>query len=309
MGNGRWDSNSWATYRSVHVDPVPHAQRFSSGADPANDPAKFKVRESRCSAANPRPTPIALGLDVTGSMGLLAQELLGGGIDRAMREIYARKPVTDPQIMVAAIGDSKGDVAPLQMTQFEADIRLADGVRSLWLEGNGQGNDGESYGLLPLALALKTSCDAIESQGRRGVAVTIGDEPLQATYTKAEIERVLGVRIERPQMTAAEIYALAARNWDVFHIVVKEGSYVRDQRGLRRVIDSFKPVLPERIIELDDYRLMPEVVVSTLQVIGGADKDAVAASWGGSASKTIGAAIRNLPAVQGCPSAGGLARY
>ena len=309
MGNGRWDSGAWATYRSVHVDPVPQAQRFSAGADPANDPAKFKVRESRISAANPRPTPIVLGLDCTGSMGLLAQSLMEGGVDRTMRETYARKPVTDPHIMVAAIGDSKGDQAPLQMTQFEADIRLADGVRSLWLEGNGQGNDGESYGLLPLALALKTSCDAIEVQGRRGVAFTFGDEPLQLSYTRAEIERVLGVRIERPQMTAAEIYALAARNWDIFHVVVKEGSYVRDQGGLRRVVESFKTVLPERIIELDDYRLMPEVVVSTLQVIGGADKAAVAASWGGNASKTIGAAIRNLPAVQDRPSAGGLARY
>ncbi|GJD90957.1 hypothetical protein BHAOGJBA_4501 [Methylobacterium hispanicum] len=309
MGNGRWDSGSWAQYRSVHVDPVPRAQRFSAGADPANDPAKFRVRESRISAANPRPTPIALGCDITGSMGILAESLMEGGMDRAMREIYARQPVTDPHVMVAAIGDSKGDRAPLQMTQFEADIRLADGVKSLWLEGNGQGNDGESYGLLPLALALKTSCDAIEKQGRRGIAFTFGDEPVHSSYTKAEIERVLGLRIERPEMTAAEIYALAARNWDIFHVVIKEGSYVRSQGGLRRVLDSFSQVLPERVIELDDYRLMPEVVVSTLQVIGGADKTAVAASWGGSATKTIGAAIKNLPAVRGRPSAGGLARY
>ena len=76
MGNGRWDSGSWATYRSVHVDPVPQAQRFSAGADPANDPAKFKVRESRISAANPRPTPIVLGLDCTGSMPSFARKPL-----------------------------------------------------------------------------------------------------------------------------------------------------------------------------------------------------------------------------------------
>ena len=28
MSNGRWDSGSWATYRSVHVDPVPQAGTY-----------------------------------------------------------------------------------------------------------------------------------------------------------------------------------------------------------------------------------------------------------------------------------------
>lgn len=309
MGNSRWDSGAWTNYRTAHVDPVPKARRFSAGADPANDPARFKVRESRISAANPRPTPVGLGLDCTGSMGELAHLMMGGGMDRTMTEIYARRPITDPHLLIGAIGDSKGDSAPLQMTQFEADVRLAEGVKKLWLEGNGQGNDGESYALFVLAMALRTSCDAIERQGRRGVIFTVGDEPVHQVYTRAEIERVVGIRIERPQMTAAEIYAIAARNWDVFHIVVKDGSYIRGFGGLDRVLASWKPLLPERVIELEDHALMPEVVVSTLQVIGGADKASVAASWGRGASKTIGSAIRNLPTIQGRPTAGGLARF
>ena len=72
---------------------------------------------------------------------------------------------------------------------------------------------------------------------------------------------------------------------------------------------SWKPLLPERLIELEDHTLLPEVVVSTLQVIGGADKASVAASWGTSASKTIGSAIRNLPTIPGRPTSGGLARF
>lgn len=309
MGNGRWNSSAWANYQTAYVDPVPKARRFASGMDPANDPSKFKIRESRISAANPRPTPVGLGLDQTGSMGELAQKLMTGGMDRTMREIYGRQPISDAHLLIGAIGDSKGDVAPLQMTQFEADLRLADGVKKLWLEGNGQGNDGESYALFVLAMALRTSCDAIELQGRRGVIFTAGDEPVHQVYTREEIERVVGIRIERAQMTAAEIYALASRNWDVFHIVVKDGSYVRNYGGLDTVRASWKPLLPERLIELDDHALLPEVVVSTLQVIGGADKASVAASWGRGATKTIGSAIRNLPAMQGRPPSGGLARY
>ena len=45
--------------------------------------------------------------------------------------------------IIAAIGDSKSDLGPLQVTQFEADIRIAEQLLDLWLKGR------ESFGISP----------------------------------------------------------------------------------------------------------------------------------------------------------------
>ena len=80
--------------------------------------------------------------------------------------------------MAMAIGDAECDRAPLQVTQFEADIRLADQLRELWIEGGGGGNRGESYHLPWAFAAMRTSTDCFERRGRKGYLFTIGDEPI-----------------------------------------------------------------------------------------------------------------------------------
>ena len=71
--------------------------------------------------------------DVTGSMGMIADALARKGLGTMVEEILARKPVSDPHIMCMGIGDVLYDRAPLQVTQFEADIRIAEQLEKLWL--------------------------------------------------------------------------------------------------------------------------------------------------------------------------------
>jgi hypothetical protein len=92
----------------------------------ALNPAKIKMRESRDSDDNLPSTPIIVGIDVTGSMGVLAETLVKRGLKPLFEEILDRKPVTDPHVMAMAIGDAWCDRAPLQVTQFEADISVAE---------------------------------------------------------------------------------------------------------------------------------------------------------------------------------------
>ncbi|MEP3667024.1 MAG: hypothetical protein ABJN42_09870, partial [Roseibium sp.] len=163
MGNGRWDANAWSGYAASAVKGKTRTQIFtSSGMQDEFNPAKIDMRESRDSADNPMSTPIMLASDVTGSMGMIAETLIREHLNKLATEIYDRKPVTDPHIMMAAVGDAKTDRAPLQVTQFEADIRVAEQATKLWLEGYGGGNGGESYLLAPLFAATKVSADAIE---------------------------------------------------------------------------------------------------------------------------------------------------
>ncbi len=294
MGNGRWDAGAWASYSSATISGKSRRTIFSSSSMKDEfDPAKIKMRESRDSADNPQSTPIILAGDVTGSMGMVAEQLMRDGLNTLATEIYDRKPVTDPHIMMMAIGDAYYDRAPLQVTQFEADIRVAKQARELWLEGGGGGNSGESYLLPHLFAATKVSADAIEKRGQKGYLFTIGDEPVLDGATKDQIRKFLDIPAER-DLTGKEILAMAQRNWDVYHIVLmNEGfaSYRSDD-----VLRSWKALLPERTIELQSIDALAETVVSLIQVNEGARTADVAASWSGSTALVVAEALKNLPA-------------
>ncbi len=306
MGNGRWDAQAWSSYSTSTVKGKSQAQIFTSRNMKTDyDPATIKVRESRDSADNPYSTPIILGSDVTGSMGMIAEKLMRDGLNTLATEIYDRKPVTDPHVAIMAIGDARSDQAPLQVTQFEADIRVAEQARELYLEGNGGGNGGESYMLAHLFAAMKTSTDAAEKRGKKGYLVTIGDEPVHDGVTKAEAKKFLGLDIER-DLSSKEIMAMVERNWEVFHVVLINEGHCTWGGGRDRVIKTWKDILPERTILLEDVDSLAETVVSVIQVNEGANATQVASSWSGSTAVAVANAIQGMPARAG--QGGGLQR-
>ncbi|WP_337268273.1 hypothetical protein [Oryzifoliimicrobium ureilyticus] len=290
MGNGRWRSDDWESYVSRNVHGKHRDEIFTArGMQDAFNPARIRVRESRASTDNPHPTPIILASDVTGSMGIIAEQLMRDGLNKLAREIYARKPISDPHIMIMAVGDAKTDAAPLQATQFEADIRVAEQAASLWLEGGGGGNGGESYCAAHLFAALKTSTDAAEIENRKGFLFTIGDEPVHDGMSRQEIQRVLGLRVEQ-DLSGRDCVELAMRHWEVFHIVLtNEGFCAQDPKS---VLTSWNRILPERVIELSDVRRLAETVISVIEVSQGADPSKVARSWGGDTTDVIENALR-----------------
>ncbi len=304
MGNGRWDAGTWASYASATVTGKSKTEIFTSrNMKEDYDPAKIKLRESRDSADNPAATPIILASDVTGSMGMIAEKIMRDGLNTLATEIYDRKPVSDPHIMIMAVGDAECDRAPLQCTQFEADIRVAEQARELWLEGGGGGNRGESYMAPHLFAAMKTSCDAMEKRGRKGYLFTIGDEPVLDGMRKAQIEKFLGVPAER-DLSAREILEMAERNWEVFHIVLANEGYAN--YSLDQVLATWKPLLPERTVLLEDVNALAETVVSLIQVTEGARAADVASSWSGSTALVVANALKGVPAKTG--QTGGLMR-
>ena len=289
MGMGRWKNNDWDKYSDAHVSGKTAAQVFTSrNMKSEYNPREIDVRESRDSADNPNSTPIIVGVDVTGSMGIIADNLIRDGLNTLATEIYARKPVTDPHLMALAIGDTEYDKAPLQATQFEADIRIAKQLQELYLEKGGGPNGGESYNLAHLFAAEKTVSDAWEKRGKKGYLFTVGDEPVLEEVTSNAASRFLGLQL--PTLSTEECIRMASARYEVFHVVINER---RRSYGTNPIL-QWQSLLPQRVIVLDDHTKLAETIVSAIQVTEGAKKADVAGSWSGGTSMVVASAIQHL---------------
>ena len=295
MGGGRWDATDWKSYTTTRsYDTKSTAEIYSSkGMDSELDPKGVKMRESRDSADNPMSNAIIIGLDVTGSMSSVLDAMARKGLNALVTNIYDRKPVSDPHIMCMGIGDVECDRAPLQITQFEADIRIAKQLEKLYLEGGGGGNSYESYAIAWYFAAMHTSIDCFDKRGKRGYLFTAGDEEPTPRLTAAHLKHFLG---EGPQadLMAADLLAMASRQYDVYHLMVEEGSHFR--RHGDKVVKKWTNLLGQRAVRLSDHTKFAETVVSLIQVNEGADRDTVINSWDGSTSIVVANALSDVPA-------------
>lgn len=149
MGCGTWTTKDWDSYTTTRgfsrTSSASELYKNSAMKDEFN-PKNIDVRESCDSNEHPNSSPIILGLDVTGSMSSVL-ETVSLKLNTLITEIFKREPVTDPQIMFLAFGDEYYDRCPLQATQFESDIRIAEQLNDVYFERGGGGNGGESYAL------------------------------------------------------------------------------------------------------------------------------------------------------------------
>lgn len=293
MGSSRWSSADWATYSTKTATKSSRDIFRSRDMDPDLDPKGVAMRESRDSDENPNSTAIIVATDVTGSMGMLAENLVRKGLGTLFEEIYDRKPVPDPHIMAMAIGDVNCDRAPLQVSQFEADLRIADQLEKVFVEGGGGGNRFESYDLPMYFAAYHTSIDCFEKRGKKGYLFTLGDEECPAYTSAAGLKEFLGDGAEA-NIPIEEVVAAAEKMYNVYHIIVKEGSHCRwDFDGVK---ESWTKVLGQRAIVLEDYTKLAEVIVSIIEVNEGKDADEVAGSWSGDTSLVVANAVKDLKA-------------
>jgi hypothetical protein len=291
MGSARWDPSDWSAYAASTAGKSTDAVFASRGIDKDLNPFGIAVRESRDSDLNPESTAIIVGLDVTGSMGMIADALARKGLGTMVEEILARKPVSDPHILCMGIGDVLYDRAPLQVTQFEADIRIAEQLEKLWLEKGGGGNSCESYNLPWYFAAMHTAIDCFEKRGKKGYLFTVGDEEPPPNLPAAAIARFLGDRPQR-DFDSRELLTLVGRMYHVFHVIVEEGNHARhDPRGVR---DRWTELLGQRVIGLSDHTKLAEVIVSTIEVNEGHDRDKVVKSWSKKTALVVQRAVGGL---------------
>lgn len=290
MGCGAWRAEDWKKYSSARISGRSVGEIYSANKiDKKYDPKNIQFRESRDSADHPVTTPIIIGLDVTGSMSDLL-DVTAKKLGEMVKDILERNPVEGPQIMFNAVGDSICDRAPLQATQFESDIRIANQLTELWFERGGGGNRFESYPLVWYFAANKTRTDAWEKRKQKGVIFTIGDDCYPDKLTAQEIERVFGDKVSEDINTEG-LLAQVGRKYDVFHLMVME-------RRSESVVNlpKWRKLMGERAIAVTDCGAIPQIIVSLLESVAGRDNEEIIASWNGDTQIAVRNALCGLTA-------------
>jgi hypothetical protein len=295
MGGGSWDVKDWTSYSTTHIKnaKTPAGMYTSSRIKPTLDPLQFRIREAMDSADHPQSTPIILGLDVSGSMDSIL-DAIARSLGDMMKDIITRQPVSDPQIAFMAIGDMAArDQAPVQMTQFESDIRIAEQMTEIYFERGGGGNNSESYIAAWYMAAYRTAIDSMAKRGKKGFIFTMGDEQPTPSLSKTGIKDYLGDVIEPTLLTNKQILQAASKDWEIFHLICIQGSHCR--YGYEdRTVKEWRELLGERAMVVSDYTKIPQIIVSALEVLAGKDKQAVLASWDGTTAMAVGQAISGL---------------
>lgn len=291
MGYGSWTAQSWTSYTSTkgYTATSTASEMYASHSMKEEfDPTKFKVRESCDSAEHPNSTPIVLALDVTGSMSSVL-ETVSHRLGDTMGEIYKRNPVEDPQVCFMAFGDVNCDDAPIQVTQFESDIRIAEQLNDIYFERGGGGNGGESYSLPWYVAARRCKIDSWDKHNKKGFLFTVGDECCLSTLSKDAIKRFLGDDVER-DLSATELLTEVSRKYEVYHLIVDPVAY-------QPVDKSWKEFLGKNCIIVEDIEKIPEIIVSILEIHSGKSANEVIDSWDGSTKMIVSKAISDLDSV------------
>lgn len=301
MGSGSWDSRSWDSYRARNVrsDSATTGGRssvYSATSMKADyDPKNITVRECRDSADHPASTPLIIACDVTGSMSPVLRSVIEN-LGTLNSEIISRD-AGDFSVCFMGVGDVDSDRAPLQVSQFESDIRQADALRGIWLEQRGGANQHESY-ILPWYFAIeKVSADAIEKRGKKGFLFTMGDECCPPNLTAEQVEKVFGYRPQE-DMTKEELLTAVSRDWEVFHLIIEEGNYYSNRYRIddkrRERCEASWDFMGQNVLHVSDHTKLAEIIVSTIQIVNGENADDVAASWDGSTSVVVSHAVNGL---------------
>lgn len=231
MGYGRWRENDFRRYSSAagrsirddgSIDTTAYggsAQKMYSQRGIAAELNPYKVIRECCETEeHPNSLPVITALDVTGSMGPAAIEV-AGKLGIVMKDIYGMGK--DVEFMVMGIGDLAYDRAPIQIGQFESDIRVAEQLDKIYFEGGGGGNRYESYTAAWYMAARHTKLDCL-ARGCRGVIITLGDEPLNPYLPQKRLEELTGDRLQGDVETADLLREVRER-YEVYHIFVRHG--------------------------------------------------------------------------------------
>lgn len=226
MGRGEWTTTSFVDYSRSTGKSV-----TSTGSVTSNNLQDFykqrtihddlvpykKIRECCDGEDHPATIPVILALDVTGSMGSAcirtAQKL-----NEIMTSLYNEIP--DVEFMIMGIGDLAYDKYPIQASQFEADVRIAEAVDRVYMEHGGGGNSYESYTAAWYFGLHNTALDCWK-RGKKGIIITMGDEPLNPYLPGRELKRVLGCQPDQ-NVNTEDLYKEVLDKFEVYHLAIDD---------------------------------------------------------------------------------------
>jgi len=229
MGSGNYTSCSFSTYATSRGYGYDNTTNRISGVQFESETLKEslnpyqKIRECCNSDEHPNTVPVILALDVTGSMGKACKET-ASAISQIMGTLYNK--FQDIELMTMGIGDFECDTYPLQASQFESDVRVAKQMDEIYMEHGGGGNMYESYSASWWFGLYRTKLDCFDKQGRKGIIITMGDEPLNPSLPKYSVLSYLGAADDGKQQKyifdTKKLFEAASKKFDIFHIAIDD---------------------------------------------------------------------------------------
>lgn len=236
MGGGSWTLDKFKSYTiDAYTSKGISATTFSSSGivlndvsnqdifvattlDPALDPRRV-MRECRDSEEHPFTKPVIIGCDTTGSMGDASVEV-AKKLNVIMTDLYEK--VKDVEFCIMGIGDLAYDHGPIQISQFESDIRIAEQLDKVWFEFGGGGNSYESYTAAWYMGSRHCDLDCWK-RGEKGIIITIGDERLNPYLPATQLSFVTGDTLQG-DIETKDLYDEVTQKYDVYHIQVNHGN-------------------------------------------------------------------------------------
>lgn len=254
------------------------------------NPAKIKLPREACdSAASPHSRGIILAEDVTGSMGRYILSLIKEEFPRLIKQLYETVSF-DPHIMFMGVGDVAAyDRAPLQVTQFETDLRMLEQLQQIWLEGRGGANSYESY-ILPWYFAGKhVKMDCWDKRKEKGFLFTFGDEEPTPSLTESEIKSVFGDNdtLRQSVITAEDCLELASEKFYCYHVILHGSNYDRD------LVRKWRKLMESHVCDLSNHHYLPELVSTIMKMYEGFSKsEAIQKIQGDDARRVVEDALK-----------------
>lgn len=253
MGCGSWNSKDYVNYSKSVGRRLTATGDIVSGST-AQETFKNRslsdklnplnvIRECCDSSEHPCTIPVILALDVTGSMGS-ASVRVAEKLNTIMTSLY--NDVADVQFMIMGIGDLASDKAPIQVSQFESDIRIAEQLDEVYFEGNGGSNGYESYTAAWYFGLYHTALDCWR-RGKKGIIITMGDEPLNPYLPKERLSNITGDNVQC-DINTKDIFPQVQEKFDVYHLTISDRStaYVRRGKFYAESVDkSYRAYLDE----------------------------------------------------------------
>lgn len=259
MGTGTWTNQAFVNYSTAKGMSVDASTGSITGNYLAQEMFKQRhiapeldpynvMRECCDNEEHPNTVPVVICLDTTGSMGYVGVEV-AKKLNVIITELYER--YMDIEIMVMGIGDLAYDRAPVQISQFESDIRIAEQLDKVFMERGGGGNGYESYSAA-WYFGLKHCKLDCWNRGKKGIIITTGDEPLNPYLPARHLNTISGDTNEADVETNV-LYNAASEKYDIYHIAINDPgtsySYYES-----RIKSTFGGLLGERlkVSTLDD---------------------------------------------------------
>jgi hypothetical protein len=282
MGSSYWSNDTYQDRQRVRSETkAPVFQHHedvkagkAQGLHEALDPSKLKngVREARDSKEHPNSKPILFALDQTGSMQKVPR-VIQANLGKLMSTILTKGYMADPQILFAAIGDAHTgysvhdrEQAPLQVGQFESGIEMEDDLTRFFLEGNGGGQNMESYDLLLYFAVHHVVSDAWEKRKEKGYIFITGDEQNYAALDGDTIHRIFGGEKPDKAFPIEQLIKDAQERYHVFFII-PGGSNNATRTDLHA--HWAKLLGTDHVIRLDDPTHVCDVVALTIGLTEG----------------------------------------